>query len=326
MAPPVAHPEELAALDLFEVWTGAAPLAERFDPFRFEHRMAAYRQLIDAINGDGRFGADNRRNPLWGLMFQHQWQFRTGRLGTGTRQDGRIDPDAPWGYGNYALSVIPWLGAVAAGIVPDLDLAGPPTASRFRYASGGGSEPRQVPEELRNGVGDWRAFFEFLVASPPGADQEPIRLALWKAHKTCLDVIAANIAGIDPAPWSALELTFLRGWCRMVDYLWVAAWPTDFDFMTENGSDVLPERLLRPDDEPHGPVDLPDKARGSVRTIVKLARTPAWRYNLNLALWKRVMRTRQARDEVIPMLDAVFNPSPDNVAARRRMLGYLLRP
>jgi hypothetical protein len=321
-----AHPAELERLDLFAVWTGAEPLGERFDPFRFEPRMAAYRLLISATNHNGRFGADNRHNPLWGLMFQHQWQYRTGRLGSTSREDGRIDPDAPWGYGNYALCVIPWLGAAAAGVVPDLPLAPPATPSRFRYPSGGGTGPRQVPPEFAPGVEDWTAFFTLVAASPAQGDLEPQRLALWKAHKTCLDVVAERVAGLEPAPYSALELTFLRGWCRMVDYLWVAAWPTDFDFMTEHGLDVLPERLLGPDDEHRGPVDLPGPVRRNVRNVITLARTPAWRYQVNLMLWKRVMRTRRARDEVVPMLDAVFNPNPTNRAARRRMLRYLLRP
>ncbi|MFL6141301.1 MAG: hypothetical protein ACJ72N_05430 [Labedaea sp.] len=46
-------------------------------------------------------------------------------------RDGRIDPDAPWGYGNYTLSVVPYLGAVAAGVVPELPVAAPPARSRF---------------------------------------------------------------------------------------------------------------------------------------------------------------------------------------------------
>ncbi|MEV4318822.1 hypothetical protein [Actinocrispum sp. NPDC049592] len=36
------------------------------------------------------------------------------------------------------------------------------------------------------------------------------------------------------------------------------------------------------------------------------------------------MRTREARDEVVTTLDALFNPNPGNKPARRRMLGYLL--
>jgi hypothetical protein len=321
--PTVAHPEELAALDLYEVWTGAADLGEEFDPFSFEQRMAAYRLLIDAINDDSRFGADNRRNPLWGLMFQHQWQFRTGRLGAGARPHGRIDPDAPWGYGNYALSVIPWLGAAAAGTVAHRRLVAPPSASRFHYAWGGLTEPLHLPREFEAGVEDWRSFFALVKASGPGEDSEPIRLALWKAHKTCLDVVAQRMAGIDPAPYSALELSFLRGWCRMVDYLWVAAWPTDFDFMTAHGLEVLPERLLHVADDL---LDLPPRVRRNVSNVLRLDGIPYWRYRLDLTLWKRVMRTRPARDDVVSMLDALFNPNPGNRTERRRMLSYLLRP
>ncbi|MEU7482241.1 Leg1-related protein [Lentzea sp. NPDC042327] len=313
----MAHPDELAALDLYSVWSTARDLEEVFDPFSFEQRMAAYRMMIDNTNAGGRFGADNRHNPLWGLMFQHQWQFRTDRLGAGTRQNGRIDPDSPWGYGNYTLSVIPWLGAAAAGVVPDLPVADPPTHSRFRYVTG-----RTVPEELAPAVQDWHAYFS-LVSRGDLTDPEPARLALWKAHKTSLDVVVDVLADVDTAPWPDLEISFLRGWCRMVDYLWAAAWPTDFTFMTAHGLDVLPESLLATPED----VDaLPPKTRGNVVNILSLATTSKWRYNLNLLLWKRVMRTREARDRVLPLLDAVFNPKPDNVAERRAMLGYLLRP
>ncbi|WP_037260259.1 Leg1-related protein [Kibdelosporangium aridum] len=300
----VTHPIELVSLDLFEVWTSAQPLNEVFDPFRFSHRMAAYREMIDATNRDGQFGPDNRRNPLWGLMFQHQWQFSSGRLG---RHDGRIEPDSPWGYGNYALCVIPWLGATAAGVVPEIEIAPPPVPSRFGYR----------PEDFGSAVGDWRSYFEMVMGD---TDNETVRFALWKAHKTSLDIVAENLAGIDPAPLAPAELEFLRGWCRMVDYLWAAAWRTDFDFMTEYGLDILPDRLLGPDAE-----RFPTKVHHNVRNVVALARTPRWRHRLNLRMWQRVMRTKAARDEVVAMLDALFNPNPGNAAARRRMLGYLLR-
>lgn len=321
---PAAHPAELAGLaDLHAAWTGAPELDGRFDPFRFSDRMAAYRLMIDRTNPDGLFGADNRRNPLWGLMFQHQWQFRTGRLGATARDDGRIDPDAPWGYGNYVLSVVPWLGAVEAGTVPELELAGPPGRSRFTYARAA----RELPIPLVPGVADWRAYFALVAATPPGADDEPVRSALWKAHKTCLDVVARDVARLTATAYTDEETAFLRGWCRMVDFLWAAAWRTDFDSMTGDGLDVLPERLLGPgDDAPGGAGDLPRTIRRNVRTVIGLARTPDRRYALNLRLWTRVMRTREARDRVLPLLDGVFHPRPDNRAERLRALGYLLRP
>jgi hypothetical protein len=311
----VAHPAELSDFDLYEIWTGAGELTDRLDPFRFEHRMAAYRSMIEATNVGGLFGADNRRNPLWAWLFQLQWQCRTGRLGP---TDGRIDPDAAWGYGNYTLSVIPWLGAVAAGMVPRFTIVDAPAGARFRYVRGG-----VVPDELARGVEDWRRFFEQVGNSPATADLEPIRISLWRAHKTCLDVVATAIADIDPAPYAPLELTFLRGWCRMVDYLGAAAWRTDFDFMTEYGLDVLPECLLERQADIGA---LPDRIRRNVTNVVRLAGTSRRRYALNLWLWRRIMRTRAARDDVLALLDGLFNPNSNNAAARRRMLGYLLRP
>ncbi|MVU81689.1 hypothetical protein GPX89_31180 [Nocardia sp. ET3-3] len=315
----VDHPAELAELDLYAVWTAAPPLESSFDPFGFDQRMAAYRQLIDATNRSGLFGPDNRGNLLWGLMFQLQWQFRTGRLGAEGR---RIDPDAAWGYGNYALSVVPWLGAVDAGTVADLELIGPPQPSRFDYAHGMGPA-RVVPPEFRAGVRDWRDYFRLLASSQPGSDDEPLRLALWKAHKSCLDAVARRLADIDPGAYSTDELTFLRGWCRMVDYLWAAAWHTDFDFMVTHGLDVLPERLLHNADDL---TDLPDTVRRNVSNVRKLADTPTWRYTIDLFLWRRVMRTRPAREEVLAMLDVVFNPSATTGADRLRALRYLLQP
>jgi len=313
-----AHPEELAALDLYQVWTTAEELTDRFHPFRFEHRMASYRRMIDATNAAGLFGADNRYNPLWALTFQLQWQCRTGRLGATTSTDGRIDPDAPWAYGNYTLSVIPWLGAVRAGVVPRLEIVDAPAASRFRYVRGG-----VVPGELARSVERWQSYFALVKETRATTDFEPMRIALWRAHKTCLDVVVKAIADIDPAPFAPLELTFLRGWCRMVDYLGAAAWRTDFGFMTEHALDVLPELLLERRADLRA---LPDRVRRNVASVIRLATTSPRRYALNLWLWRRIMRTRAARDDVLALLDAIFDPRPDNALARRRLLGYLLRP
>jgi hypothetical protein len=305
------YPAELENLELFTVWSALPSLADRFDPFSFPQRMAAYRMLIEATNRRGQFGDDNRRNPLWALVFQHHWQYRSGRLGPQTLTDGAIDPDAPWGFGNYALCVIPWVAAASTGLVPDVPVLPPPGPSRFDYR----------PAPFRTGIEDWRRYFTAADTAGPG-DDEPVRLALWKAHKTSLDVVARRLAPIDPGPESRTEITFLRGWCRMVDYLWAAAWRTDFDFTISHGLDVLPHRLL--DDDP-GQVDLPRRVARNVTTVTRLADTSGWRHRLNLALWRRAMRSREARDDVLVMLDAVFNPNPANVAARRRLVAYLLR-
>jgi hypothetical protein len=325
MSTPFPHPPELTRLDLFAVWCDAPPVGEKLDPFRFCQRMAVYRHLLSATNRRQIFGADNRKNPLWGLMFQHQWQFRTGRLGGATPAGDHIDPDAPWGYGNYALCIVPWLGAAAAGVVPTSTLLPPEARSQFSYAEGGGEMPLKLPAELEGPVRDWRSFFELVAAARPGDDHEPLRLAMWRAHKTSLDVIAARIAGKDPYPCSWQEQVFLRGWCRMVDYLWAAAWPTDFDAMVVS-LDVLPERMLLDRDVGLALADMRKGVRRNVRHIVGLARASGARHQRDLWMWRRVMRARAARDDAVTLLDALFNPTPENRAARLRLLLFLAAP
>lgn len=112
--------------------------------------------------------------------------------------------------------------------MPVVEVAGPPGPSRFRCVSEHGPPP-----ELRRGVEDWRDYFEQVAASRPGDD---------------------------------LELAFPRGWCRMVDYPWAAAWPTDFDFMTANGADVLPGQLLEREADL---AELPSRVRGNVRNVLR---------------------------------------------------------
>ena len=73
-------------------------------------------------------------------------------------------------------------------------------------------------------------------------DTEPIRFALWEAHKASLEGLAEArtlLAGRYAAP----ELAFFDGWVRMVDFLAAAAWRTDIEFMRSNALDALPERM-----------------------------------------------------------------------------------
>ena len=275
--------------------------------------MAAYRTLIEAINRRGQFGDDNRRNPLWALMFQHDWQCRSGRLGAGSQhEDGTDRPERTLGV---------WeLRPLCDSVARRRRKRARPDLRSSRHPNRRGSTIG--PSRSGTGIEDWRRFFTAADTTDPG-DDEPVRLALWKAHKTCLDVVAHHLGSIDPGTDSPTELAFLRGWCRMVDYLWAAAWPTDFDFTVTHGLGVLPDHLL--EDGPGRP-DLSRREARNVRTVTALDGTPAWRHRINLALWRRAMRTRQARDDVLVMLDAIFNPNPGNAAARRRLLGYLLRP
>lgn len=277
--------------------------------------MVAYRHLIDVTNVDGRFGDENRDNPLWGLPFQHQWQRDSGRLSTplGDGSIQHVDPDAAWGYGNYTLSVIPWLGAVHHGLAPSLRIATPNTESRFSYVQDG-----VVPDNLQGALAAWQEYFG--LASDPGVPADRLRERMWHAHKQSLDAAAQVITSISPTHEADTEIAFLRGWCRMVDYLWAANWRTDLDFIIEHGLDVLPE-------EPLTAVSI-DKLNPEIRTtvdsVIELAGKSSRRADFELRLWRRAMRTEEAREDVVQLLDAVFNPSSENRTDRLRLLRHML--
>ena len=99
-----------------------------------------YYSFNDGMNGHYRDSDSNVEdiinpgNILWGLVLQHGWQYSSGRLQLNknnslylssssssqsfTSESTMIDYNAWWGDMNYYLSVIPYLGAMEAGLVP----------------------------------------------------------------------------------------------------------------------------------------------------------------------------------------------------------------
>lgn len=320
----VNWPEALSDLPFHDDLITAPRLVGTVDPCSYADRLATYRLLIEAANRRGVFGPTNAANPLWGLVFQLAWQHRTGRLHRDGPATDRIDPDAPWAYGNFTLCLLPLLGAMDAGLVDELTFLPPSAGSVFDYVSGDRRGGLEVPPGFREPIEDWAAYFALVAAAEPGDDLEPLVFRLWAAHKSSLDLVRDSISAAEHDAYSATEIRFLSGWCRMVDYLWAASWPTDFDFMFENGRDVLPERLLTDTDEHDGFPAIPDAIVGNIRNVLGVGATSPRRFRLNLALWRRAMRTRAARDQVVEMLDALFNPTPTNRSDRRRLFRYMI--
>lgn len=311
-------PDELQTQELGISWSNAGAVGTRIDPFLFTHRIALYKSLVSASNIDGYFGEKNERNPLWGLAYQHQWQKSSGRLGTDGPTDA-IDPDSAWSYGNFTLSVIPYLGAIAAKTVPDIHVLPPPRESRFDHAFGEDAAHRTVPAELIPAISDWQDYFEHVARVKHGDDDEPLRIALWKAHKTSLDVVAEKTADLSPLLYSQPELDFLTGWCRMVDMLAACAWRTDHDAMMDGGVDVLPERPLEREDVESNLEAFPDSVRSNIESVLGLAHMSKRRIGIMLWFWRRMMRTRRARDGASDILNTLFDAKA-STSDRMRLL------
>jgi Leg1 len=321
-----AYSDQLAQLEFYRAWSALPVLKDALDPFDFSHRLAAYKLLIEATNQRGIFGKENEYNLFWGYVFQLDWQWRSGRLNLADTPPERIDPNSMWGYANYSLSIIPLIAAMQVGLMPELEILSPYTKSAVEYASGGGKAGEfHIPVSFQRVVQGWQEFYRQMDRIAPGGDLEPLRFEQWKAHGYSLTSIEHAVHTVGSRYHAKGELDFLVGWIRMVDFLGAAAWRTDLVYMIKNGVGTLPGRIITEQDVPGKIADMDEQVNGNVRNIIGLTRQSKLQFGFNLWLWKRAMRSRQARDEVLPMLDATFNPSPKNANERRKLLRYMMK-
>lgn len=108
------------------------------DAWDYLQRMTLYKYLIDNLqhcawadlSKKSHEKVYNLGSILWGLPLQHGWQFSSGRLLTAPNSTV-LTSSAWWADMNYYLSIIPYLGAVEAGVAPSIVLTTNPDPSRF---------------------------------------------------------------------------------------------------------------------------------------------------------------------------------------------------
>lgn len=262
------------------------------DPTSVRARHEMYRLLIERTNPHRVLGERHQLSPFWGYDAQLSWQHASGRLGSGDR----IDPSSWWGACNYALSVVPYAVAMAHDLVPHVEL-----------------ELRGYAEALPH----WHGAFHRMMApnSETGpVDLEPLRFAIWRAHLASITIATARHTR-ELAKLPLPEQAFARGWIRMVDLFGAAALRTDLEYL-ESRPASLPSRMLRAGDDL---ADLSRHERSTVKRVSLLGVRPAWRWPVELALWKRIMRTRTSRDQLETVMVELFAKDPRGMwrAARR---------
>ncbi len=285
--------ERLARLPFAADWLAASEVTP--DIHAVSARMAMYRLLVERTNERGDFGDDHELCPFWGYASQLAWQHRSGRLGTAANV---IERDSWWGACNYALSVVPYVAAMDLGIVPMLDLDIEPA-----YAV-------VMP--------DWHVALRALLSA---RDHDAIRLAVWRAHLASITLAVARHRR-ELAVLPAAEQRFARGWVRMVDLFAAAAVRTDLEKLVETGGGALPSRVLAGGDL----ADLPRYERSTVRGVGALADRSPRRWAIDIAVWRRIMRTRAARAEAERLLAGMLGRGPEVWRARLRAAVYATAP
>lgn len=90
------------------------------DPWHYLHRLGVFKMMVSATEKYfSPWGYNNTGNLLWGLPLQFSWQMTSGRLLASTHPKPITFTTASWWADmNYYLSIIPFLGAVNAGLIP----------------------------------------------------------------------------------------------------------------------------------------------------------------------------------------------------------------
>jgi len=289
----------LAKLPFGEEWRALPDLATRAacDPDDAGVRMGLYRLLVERGNPRGALGAHHELSPFWGYASQLAWQRRSGRLG-GTGDT--IDPASWWGVCNYSLSVVPYLAAAQIAMVPTLPL--PP-----------------APAIYDRSLALWRDTFAMMQRLGPGDDHDALRLAVWRAHLESIETaVRAHTAAHRALPSG--ERAFARGWVRMVELFGCAGWRTDLERLASQGG-ALPPRVLGDDD---ALTDFTRAERATARNVIALGARPPWRWRLETGMWRRIMRTRDARADAETILAALFGKGRDAWPVRARALRLAL--
>ncbi|KFQ34579.1 UPF0762 protein C6orf58, partial [Merops nubicus] len=236
--------------------------------WNYVERLGMYKALLkSSAKYFATFGSQNSGNILWGLPLQHGWQFHTGRLADPSHvtscgyKDGDllcISVRSWWSCMNYYLAVIPFLGAVEAGLFGQLQYEIEiltPEAQRDDFCYSVVDCRSRIPKLMD----EWKAYFEvnnytffyvYLYICPATFSfklDDALHL-MWNAH---VSSIACALPKFQDSLkyFSDPEANFSEDWANGVDF--IAATHFSTDLLTTNTFQAsLPQRMLIEGDVP----------------------------------------------------------------------------
>lgn len=283
----------------------------------FYGRQAIYRRLIAIEELQSLFPGPQlddcpTRHFLWAYAVQLDWQWRSGRLG----EDRSISPDSWWGCVNYTLCVLPFLGAVEAGLLEPTPLQEPPS-------------------ELKAALASWTKFWQDLkvTAQQQGGvalterQLDRVQQALWFCHTESIQM-ALKIYEPQLLLLSREEQLFGSGWARFVEVLAAVAWRTDLEAVASLGAGYLPlTRLATDADGSHGgePREV-ELFRTGTSTVQQVATVSERSLQLMVSFWRRVGRNFSRRVAVPEVILTLTRPNQPRLLPIFRLLCWYIRP
>ncbi|XP_010308408.2 protein LEG1 homolog [Balearica regulorum gibbericeps] len=279
--------------------------------WNYQERLGLYKNLLNSsAKYFTAFGSQNFGNILWGLPLQHGWQFHTGRLADPSSvtscgyEDGDllcISVRSWWSCMNYYLAVIPFLGAVEAGLFgqPQYEIEIlPPEERRDDFCYSVADCWSRIPKVMDK----WKAYFEYLLSTELKATSpatfssfnldEALSL-MWRAH-------VASIAYALPKFRDSLkylsppEANFGEDWANGVDFIAATHFSTDLQ-TTNNFQTFLPQRMLVEWDVPPSISDFSPQQNRVLLSLRVLHKANQLTGGLLLKLWQKAMSTEAGR-------------------------------
>ncbi|NXY01391.1 LEG1H protein, partial [Pteruthius melanotis] len=274
--------------------------------WNYQERLGVYKSLLKAsAKYFGAFGPQNSGNILWGLPLQHGWQFRTGRLAdpSGVTSCGYENGEhlcqsvrSWWSCMNYYLSIIPFLGAVEAGLFGQLP-------NEIEILS-----PEEQKDDFCYSVKDCCLcpFCSLLLQYLLSTEGKAVSSAtfsfklddalglMWKAHTTSIAYGLPKCQ--DRLKYlSDPEANFGKDWANAVDFIGATHFRTDLP-TTNKFQAFLPQRMLVEGDVLPSISDFSPQQNKVLVSMRALHKANKLTGGLLLKLWQKVMSTEAGRE------------------------------
>uniref|UniRef100_A0A8C6ZTH2 LEG1H protein n=1 Tax=Nothoprocta perdicaria TaxID=30464 RepID=A0A8C6ZTH2_NOTPE len=283
--------------------------------WNYRERLGAYKTLLNAsAKYFSPFGSQNFANILWGLALQHGWQFHTGRLADPSSvtscgyQAGDllcISIRSWWACMNYYLSMIPFLGAVEAGLFGELPYEIeiiPPEELREDFCYSVADCRSRIPKLMD----EWKAYFEIPTTESSFSLDDALH-HMWKAHVASIAHALPKLIYLsDP------EANFGEDWANGVDFIAATHFSTDL-WNTHHFQAFLPQRMLVEGDVIPFIHDFSPQQNKVLFSLSALYNTNKLTGGLLLKLWRKAMSTEAGRELGRKMIEDLvasqeFNP------------------
>ncbi|XP_032910882.1 protein LEG1 homolog [Catharus ustulatus] len=289
--------------------------------WNFQDRLGVYKSLLNAsAKYFAAFGPQNSGNILWGLPLQHGWQFRTGRLAdpSGVTSCGYENGEllclsvrSWWSCMNYYLAIIPFLGAVEAGLFGQLPYEIeilPPEERKDDFCYSVKDCWSRMPELMD----DWKAYFEYLLSTEheavSSASFSSFKLddalgLMWKAHTNSIGYALPKFQ--DSLKYlSDPEANFGEDWASGVDFIGATHFSTDLP-NTNTFQAFLPQRMLVEGDVIPFISDFSPEQNRVLMSLRALHKANELTGGLLLKLWQKAMSTEEGRKKGRELIESV---------------------